>query len=85
MLLNVRLLAHIQEEIYHMEYKLNKCLIHVGLMISMLEDFVYDINQIIIYYRFVNSISRMLPLFMVLSWIFTVSMNVKDIVHEKEK
>jgi hypothetical protein len=27
----------------------------------------------------------MLPLFMVLSWIFTVSMNVKDIVHEKEK
>ncbi|UJR15712.1 hypothetical protein I4U23_002647 [Adineta vaga] len=35
--------------------------------------------------KFVNSISRMLPLFMVLSWIFTVSMNVKDIVHEKEK
>lgn len=27
----------------------------------------------------------MLPLFMVLSWIFTVSMNVKDIVYEKEK
>ncbi|CAF3347478.1 unnamed protein product [Rotaria sp. Silwood1] len=35
--------------------------------------------------KFVNSISRMLPLLMVLSWIFTVSMNVKDIVHEKEK
>jgi ATP-binding cassette subfamily A (ABC1) protein 1 len=35
--------------------------------------------------KFVNSISRLLPLFMVLSWIFTVSMNVKDIVHEKEK
>ncbi|CAF4091856.1 unnamed protein product, partial [Adineta steineri] len=35
--------------------------------------------------RFVNSIRQMLPLFMVLSWIFTVSMNVKDIVYEKEK
>ncbi|CAF4468600.1 unnamed protein product, partial [Adineta steineri] len=35
--------------------------------------------------KFSNAISRMLPLFMVLSWIFTVSMNVKDIVHEKEK
>ncbi|CAF4578630.1 unnamed protein product [Rotaria socialis] len=35
--------------------------------------------------QFVNSISRMLPLLMVLSWIFTVSMNVKDIVQEKEK
>jgi len=33
----------------------------------------------------VNSIRQMLPLFMVLSWIFTVSMNVKDIVYEKEK
>ncbi len=37
------------------------------------------------FFRFVNSIRQMLPLFMVLSWIFTVSMNVKDIVHEKEK
>jgi ATP-binding cassette subfamily A (ABC1) protein 1 len=36
-------------------------------------------------FRFVNSIRQMLPLFMVLSWIFTVSMNVKDIVYEKEK
>jgi len=35
--------------------------------------------------KFVNSIRTMLPLFMVLSWIFTVSMNVKDIVYEKEK
>ncbi|CAM4819705.1 unnamed protein product [Rotaria magnacalcarata] len=35
--------------------------------------------------QFVKSISRMLPLLMVLSWIFTVSMNVKDIVQEKEK
>ncbi|CAF2630332.1 unnamed protein product [Rotaria sp. Silwood2] len=35
--------------------------------------------------RFVNSIRQMLPLFMVLSWIFTISMNVKDIVYEKEK
>lgn len=35
--------------------------------------------------KFVNSIRQMLPLFMVLSWIFTVSMNVKDIVYEKEK
>ncbi|CAF1011818.1 unnamed protein product [Rotaria sordida] len=35
--------------------------------------------------RFVNSVRQMLPLFMVLSWIFTVSMNVKDIVYEKEK
>ncbi|CAF0889943.1 unnamed protein product [Didymodactylos carnosus] len=35
--------------------------------------------------KFINAVSRMLPLFMVLGWIFTVSMNVKDIVHEKEK
>ncbi|CAF2628741.1 unnamed protein product [Rotaria sp. Silwood2] len=40
----------------------------------------YSIND-----KFVNSISRMLLLLMVLNWIFTVSMNVKDIVHEKEK
>jgi hypothetical protein len=36
-------------------------------------------------FRFVNSIRQLLPLFMVLSWIFTISMNVKDIVYEKEK
>jgi len=68
-----------------MVYKLNKCLIHVGLMISMFEFLVKILKTIIIYFRFINTISRMLPLFMVLSWIFTVSMNVKDIVHEKEK
>ncbi|CAF3930645.1 unnamed protein product, partial [Didymodactylos carnosus] len=35
--------------------------------------------------KFANVVSRILPLFMVLGWIFTVSMNVKDIVYEKEK
>ena len=35
--------------------------------------------------KFVKSISRILPLFMVLAWIYTVSMLVKDIVYEKEK
>ncbi|CAF1005228.1 unnamed protein product, partial [Didymodactylos carnosus] len=35
--------------------------------------------------KFINAVSRLLPLFMVLGWIFTVSMNVKDIVYEKEK
>lgn len=35
--------------------------------------------------KFVNAITRTLPLFMVLAWIFTVSMMVKDIVYEKEK
>lgn len=35
--------------------------------------------------RFILAISRSLPLFMVLSWIYTVSMTVKDIVYEKEK
>jgi ATP-binding cassette subfamily A (ABC1) protein 1 len=35
--------------------------------------------------KFVNAITRTLPLFMVLAWIFTVSMLVKDIVYEKEK
>lgn len=35
--------------------------------------------------RFVTAISRSLPLFMVLAWIYTVSMLVKDIVFEKEK
>ncbi len=66
-----------------MEYKLNKCLTLVGLMISML--WIFLIDKTMIYLRFVNSISRLLPLFMVLSWIFTISMNVKDIVREKEK
>jgi len=35
--------------------------------------------------RFVNAIARSLPLFMVLAWIYTVSMMTKDIVYEKEK
>jgi ATP-binding cassette subfamily A (ABC1) protein 1 len=35
--------------------------------------------------RFIQAISRLLPLLMVLSWIYTVSMMVKDIVYEKEK
>ena len=35
--------------------------------------------------KFVAAISRTLPLFMVLAWIYTVSMMVKDIVYEKEK
>lgn len=35
--------------------------------------------------KFVNAIARTLPLFMVLAWIYTVSMMVKDIVYEKEK
>lgn len=35
--------------------------------------------------KFVNAISKTLPLFMVLAWIYTVSMMVKDIVYEKEK
>jgi hypothetical protein len=35
--------------------------------------------------KFVTAISRTLPLFMVLAWIYTVSMMVKDIVYEKEK
>nr|UOU03308.1 ATP-binding cassette subfamily A1-like 1 [Brachionus rubens] len=35
--------------------------------------------------KFLNAIARTLPLFMVLAWIFTVSMMVKDIVYEKEK
>ena len=35
--------------------------------------------------KFVNAISTSLPLFMVLAWIYTVSMMVKDIVYEKEK
>lgn len=35
--------------------------------------------------RFVRAISRTLPLFLVISWIYTVSMTVKDIVYEKEK
>lgn len=35
--------------------------------------------------KFVVAISRTLPMFMVLAWIYTVSMMVKDIVYEKEK
>lgn len=35
--------------------------------------------------RFTTAIARLLPLFMVLSWIYSVSMLVKDIVYEKEK
>ena len=35
--------------------------------------------------KFLNAIARTLPLFMVLAWIYTVSMLVKDIVYEKEK
>ena len=35
--------------------------------------------------KFVTAISRTLPLFIVLAWIYTVSMMVKDIVYEKEK
>ena len=34
---------------------------------------------------FTDSISQSLPLLMVIAWIFTVSMTVKDIVYEKEK
>ena len=34
---------------------------------------------------FVESITQILPLVMVLAWIFTVSMIIKDIVYEKEK
>jgi ATP-binding cassette subfamily A (ABC1) protein 1 len=35
--------------------------------------------------RFIAAIARILPLFMVFAWIYTVSMTVKDIVYEKEK
>ena len=35
--------------------------------------------------KFIMAVSRSLPLFMVLAWIYTVSMMVKDIVYEKEK
>jgi hypothetical protein len=35
--------------------------------------------------KFVMAVSRSLPLFMVLAWIYTISMMVKDIVYEKEK
>merc|ERR1712127_685797 len=35
--------------------------------------------------KFVRAIARTVPLFMVLAWIYTVSMMVKDIVYEKEK
>jgi hypothetical protein len=68
-----------------MEYKLNKRLIHVGSLISI-EFHFNQLNESILFcFRFVDSVQQMLPLFMVLSWIFTVAMNVKDIVYEKEK
>lgn len=35
--------------------------------------------------KFVSAISKSMPLFMVLAWIYTVSMMVKDIVYEKER
>jgi ATP-binding cassette subfamily A (ABC1) protein 1 len=35
--------------------------------------------------KFVIAIARSMPLFMVLAWIYTVSMMVKDIVYEKER
>ncbi|CAF0791152.1 unnamed protein product [Brachionus calyciflorus] len=35
--------------------------------------------------KFINTIARNLPLFMIIPWIYTVSMLVKDIVYEKEK
>jgi ATP-binding cassette subfamily A (ABC1) protein 1 len=35
--------------------------------------------------KFIFAISRLLPLFMVISWIYSVAMMVKDIVYEKEK
>ena len=35
--------------------------------------------------KFILAISRLLPLFMVIAWIYTVSMMTKDIVYEKEK
>ncbi|XP_076463176.1 phospholipid-transporting ATPase ABCA1-like isoform X2 [Babylonia areolata] len=37
-----------------------------------------------IYDKFVFAISRSLPLFMVISWIYSVAMIIKGIVHEKE-
>ena len=36
-------------------------------------------------FRFTLAIARSLPLFMVLAWIYTVSMVVKGIVYEKEE
>lgn len=35
--------------------------------------------------KFVLAISRLLPLFMVIAWVYTVGMMTKDIVYEKEK
>ena len=35
--------------------------------------------------RFVFAVSRSMPLFMTLAWIYTVSMVVKGIVYEKEQ
>ena len=36
-------------------------------------------------YRFVRAIRGSMPMFMVLAWIYTVSMTVKGIVYEKER
>ncbi|XP_013414368.2 LOW QUALITY PROTEIN: ATP-binding cassette sub-family A member 1-like [Lingula anatina] len=38
-----------------------------------------------IYDKFTMAISRSMPLFMVLAWIYTVAMVVKGVVHEKER
>ena len=35
--------------------------------------------------KFLTALSSLLPLFMVLAWIYTVAMMTKDIVYEKEK
>lgn len=35
--------------------------------------------------KFLTAIASLLPLFMVLAWIYTVAMMTKDIVYEKEK
>ena len=35
--------------------------------------------------KFLTAIANLLPLFMVLAWIYTVAMMTKDIVYEKEK
>lgn len=50
-----------------------------------------DVNRVIILYdlasppfRFLRSLSRSLPLYMTLAWIYSVAMIVKGIVAEKE-
>ena len=35
--------------------------------------------------KFLTAISNLLPLFLVISWLYTVAMITKDIVYEKEK